>query len=494
MSRAKLLLSVVILVSAAALDAAAECRPQIAGKAQSGPNMYAIIGLANPTPFTISDRGAKSFTTFGTAATTSVGYARLQADAGSTTPAGYLVFSVNQNGVLISEATVPATRPVQSGRIYAEVAGSVNTGLAIVNPSTSPAAVSFYFTDSNGQNFGQGSFTLNPNTQIARFLNESPFMGAGTIRGTLTFTSSVPVGVIAIRGLTNERGEFLITTLPVADVTVAPTAGFLFPHYADGGGWTTQVVLVNTTDSTITGSVDFLGTGGSTSSYSIAPRSSQRVVTSGAGSVIQAGAVRVTPAAGNAAPSGLSIFSFKSNGVTVTEAGVPVLRASQSFRMYEIECGDHPGELQTGIAIANPSTTNAATVTLDMSDLNGVSTGKTSTLTIPPSGHFSAFMTQLPGFESLGWPFHGVLRISTTSSSGVSVVGIRGHVNTRQDFLVTTSTPSDESVAGSTSETIFADLADGGGYSTEFILFSGSNGQSSSGTLRFFTQSGAPLN
>jgi len=66
--------------------------------------------------------------------------------------------------------------------------------------------------------------------------------------------------VIAIRGLTNERGEFLITTLPVADVNVAPTAGFLFPHYADGGGWTTQVVLVNTTDSTISGSVEFLGT------------------------------------------------------------------------------------------------------------------------------------------------------------------------------------------------------------------------------------------
>jgi len=494
MSGAKLLLSVVILVSAAALDAAAaHCGPPT-GKDQSGPNTYAIIGLANPTPFTISDRGATSYSTNGTSTTTAVGYARLQPDAGSTTPAGYLVFSFKQNGVLISEATVPAARPVQSGRIYAEVAGSVNTGLAVVNPNTTPANVSFYFTDSNGQNFGQGSFTLDPGTQIARFLNEAPFMGAGTIRGTLTFSSSVPVGVIAIRGLTNERGEFLITTLPVADVNVAPTAGFLFPHYADGGGWTTQVVLVNTTDSTISGSVEFLGTGGTTSPYSIAARSSQRVVTSGAGSVTQTGAVRITPAAGTAAPSGLSIFSFRSGGVTVTEAGVPVLRASQSFRMYEIECGDHPGELQTGIAIANPSTTSTATVTLEMTDLNGAAAGRTSTLTIPPGGHVSTFTTQLAGFESLGWPFHGVLRISTTSSSGVSVVGIRGHNNSRGDFLVTTSTPSDESTATSTSEAIFPDLADGGGYSTEFILFSGSSGQSSRGTLRFFTQSGAQLN
>jgi hypothetical protein len=396
--------------------------------------------------------------------------------------------------VLISEATVPASRPVQSGRIYAEVAGPVNTGLAIVNPNATPATVSFYFTDSNGQNFGQGSFTLDPNTQIARFLSEAPFAGSGSIRGTLTFSSSVPVGVVAIRGFTNERGEFLITTLPVADVNNSTTAGFLFPHYADGGGWTTQVVLVNTTDSTVSGSVQFLGTGGAMSAYSIAPRSSQRIVTSGSGSTAVAGAVRVTPDANNPAPSGLSIFSYKKGGVTVSEAGVPVLRAAQSFRMYEIECGSYPGQLQTGIAIANPSTTSAATVTLELSELSGASAGKTSTLTIPPSGHISGFMTQFPGFESIEWPFHGVVRISTTSPTGVTVVGIRGRYNSRQDFLVTTSTPSDESVAASSSEAIFADLVDGGGYSTEFILFSGSAGQSSSGTLRFFTQSGASLN
>jgi hypothetical protein len=36
-------------------------------------------------------------------------------------------------------------------------------------------------------------------------------------------------------------------------------------------------------------------------------------------------------------------------------------------------------------------------------------------------------------------------------------------------------------------------LVDGGGYTTEFILFSGSAGQTFSGTLQFFTQSGAAL-
>ena len=37
-------------------------------------------------------------------------------------------------------------------------------------------------------------------------------------------------------------------------------------------------------------------------------------------------------------------------------------------------------------------------------------------------------------------------------------------------------------------------VAIGGGYTTEFVLFSGSAGEMSSGSLQFFTQSGASLN
>jgi hypothetical protein len=39
-------------------------------------------------------------------------------------------------------------------------------------------------------------------------------------------------------------------------------------------------------------------------------------------------------------------------------------------------------------------------------------------------------------------------------------------------------------------EWLFPHLADGGGYTTQFILFSGTAGQSSSGTLGFIDQSG----
>ena len=82
-----------------------------------------------------------------------------------------------------------------------------------------------------------------------------------------------------------------------------------------------------------------------------------------------------------------------------------------------------------------------------------------------------------------------VLRISGPS---VAVVGLRGRYNQRGDFLITTTSPVDEAAPASTDEFVFAHLASGGGYSTQFILYSGSAG-ATSGTVRFFDQSGQPL-
>jgi len=113
-----------------------------------------------------------------------------------------------------------------------------------------------------------------------------------------------------------------------------------------------------------------------------------------------------------------------------------------------------------------------------------------STLTIPPLGHTAAFVKQFPGFESIPYPFRGVLRISTTSSSGIAVIGLRVEYNALGDFLIATSMPVNEAAAPSPAAALFPHFVEGGGYTTEFVLFSGSAGQTSSGTLRFFTAVG----
>jgi hypothetical protein len=212
---------------------------------------------------------------------------------------------------------------------------------------------------------------------------------------------------------------------------------------------------------------------------------------------VQSGSVKLTPAAGSRTPVGLCIFSFRKNNVTVSEAGVPAIRAGAAFRLYAEASGffntQQVGSAQTGVAIVNAGSTTA-TVNFELTRLSGESTGLTGVVTIPPNGQTARFLTQIAGFEDIQAPFQGVLRISSTSSpAGIAVVGLRGRYNERGDFLVTTTQPWDESTPAPTTEQFFPHFADGGGYTTQFILFNGSTDQSSAGSLRFFNQSGQSL-
>ena len=444
-----------------------------------------------------------------------VGYGRIRADAGANTPSGIAIFQFRDSeGVLISEAGVPATAPVQEGRIFAEVNGPVNTGLAIANPNDMPATIQFYFTDSRGGNFGRGSFELGAHQQIAKFLDQPPFNGGSAVLGTFTFISSVPIAAVALRGFTNEAGEFLMTTLPVAPLLSPPSpfspptdTTVYFPHFADGSGWVTQVILVNPTDRTITGTARFLGPGsdmaaaspvvvtlddgrtGSGFDYSIPPRSSRRFTTSNPPGSLSVGTVRATPNRGNAAPSGLVVFSYTSGGKTRAEAGVATLPKGSAFRVYVETSGmpEQAGSIRSGLAIANAGDTSN-TVTLELTRLDGSLADAPATIALPPSGQVARFLDQL---FSLPDDFSGVLRV--TSTAEIAVIGLRLRVNERGEIKITTTPPSDETGASTVGDTFFPHLADSGGWSTQFILFSGTAGQSSSGILSFFDPAGTPL-
>ena len=465
-------------------------------------------GPAGTESFSFPDLGGWFATSSGTEETVRVGYGRISADVGSTTPSGIAIFQYRDSqGVLIAEASVPATELIQEGRIFAEVEGPVNTGLAIANPNDVLATIDFYFTDTTGTRFPSGSFELPAYEQIAKFLNQEPFNetlpDGSPVLGTFTFESSVPIAVIAIRGLSNEADEFLMTTLPVAPLSPASEETVYIPHFAAGGGWVTQVILVNPTDSTITGTVGFLGPGsdtiaaspvvltlddGSTGSnfdYSIHPRSSQRFTTSNPFGALNSGSVRATPNSGNAAPSGLIIFSYAPAGKTLSESGVPALPKGSGFRVY-VEASQ-VGSINTGLAITNTADTSN-TVTLEVTRLDGSLAVAPATLALPPSGQVARFLNDI---FSLPDNFFGVLRV--TSTADVAIVALRLRVNAKGEIKVTTLAPSNEMDPATSAETFFPHIADSGGWSTQFILFSGAAGQASSGTLTFIDASGQPL-
>jgi hypothetical protein len=451
--------------------------------------------------YTLVDRGGVSLITDGVGTTPQAGYTRIQPGAGSTTPAGVAIFGSRTGGVLVSETGVPATPALSEGRIYAEVIGNtVNTGLAIANPNGSAVDISFYFTDSTGTDSGFGTIQIPANGQITKFLNQDPFFSPGSFLGTFSFSASLPVGVVALRSYINSKGDFLMSTLPVINTTLPANTGTqVLPHFADGGGWVTSILLVNPTSTAMSGTIQFTDDAGGTvtlggqTTYSIARRTSQRVPTPGSGS-LTSGAVRIIPTGGGAAPTPLVIFTYKPLGDVVSEAGVPTLSGT-AFRMYAESSGTdgQAGNIQTGIAIANNGAT-AANVTFELTNLNGSTTGlpAPATISVPGSGHTGKFLAQI--FPSVPNPFKGVLRI--TSASAISVVGLRARYNERgtaEAFIITTTPPTLETAPASSTESLFPHLVNGGGYTTQFVLFSGTAGQASSGNLRFFKPDGSSL-
>jgi hypothetical protein len=444
-----------------------------------------------------------SVTTRGDSPSAATGYVRIQPASGSRLGSGFAIYGLRVGGVLVSETAVQASPPLQRGRIYAESGSATRTGLAIANPNDQDVTVSFFFTDRNGIDGNRGSLIVPGRSQIARFLDEGPFNG-DTFTGTFTFEATMPVAALALRGYLNERSEFLMTTLPVAQPTSSSIGPVAIPQFADGAGWTTSVFLVNPTDLLISGSAEFFSPGSPTTagqalnmvvngqsgrafSYNIPPRSSAVLETAGgAFDAVQSGWIKITPGSGTSSPVSLAIFRLRSGSVVVSETGVIGTTGGSSFNVYVESSGD----LKSGLALTNPSI-NQVTVSLDLVTLAGVPSGLTSTLVVPAQGQLARFVTELRGFENLPGPFQGILRIRSTSAP-LSVIGLRGHINERGDFLMAPTPPLNNDVPASTEEFVIPHFIDGGGYTTQFVLFSGS-GSSNSGTLSFLDKNGRPL-
>jgi hypothetical protein len=167
------------------------------------------LGGSAQISFTLADGGAASPSTDGSPSNLGVGYATIQINSGNVVAAGIAVLGFRTNGTLVSEVGVPISPLLITGRIYTEVIGQINTGVAIANPSNRTATISFFFTDKSGVDFGAGVIVIPPYGQISKFLDQDPFNSGGNVQGSLSFSSDVPISVIAIRGLINERGDFL---------------------------------------------------------------------------------------------------------------------------------------------------------------------------------------------------------------------------------------------------------------------------------------------
>lgn len=147
----------------------------------------------------------------------------------------------------------------------------VNTGIAVVNPGSATANVAYTLRNIHRDAITTGHGTIAAGKHIACFIHEfkdkvapdfnlPPDFQNTTQFGSLEMTSDQPISVLALRGTTNQRHDFLITATPVADLTKPiSNSPVYFPQFVDGGGYTTSLILLNTTSVTETGSLSDYG-------------------------------------------------------------------------------------------------------------------------------------------------------------------------------------------------------------------------------------------
>jgi hypothetical protein len=381
-----------------------------------------------------------------------------------------------------------------------DIAGPVNTGVAMANPSDQDATISYYFTGSGGANFGAGSFTIPARHQVATFLTEPPF-SVTSLTGTFTFSSSIPVAAVALRNFVNQRNEVLTTTMPVSPVGTAVGGRMLvFPVLGNVTQFNPQVILVNPADTPLSGNIQFLGaakngssplirvrangTLASTFNYSIPPRSAFRLsALRESGTPI--GSVRINPSS-TTVPSAMAVLTYLNGATTVSTTGVTALPGANAVRMYAESSGAFgtSQSAQTAVSIVNRST-SGVTAQLELFHIDGTPAGSSTSVNVRANGQIARLLTEL--FPQLSSPFRGVLRIRAPSP--LSAVAVRGKYNERSELLVTAIPAYDESTPQTPAD--LPHFVTGGGYSTQLILLS--TGPAHTGSLQLMSQEGVPL-
>jgi hypothetical protein len=469
--------------------------------------VYATAGNLGET-YSYVANGGVSFSTL-SAQDSSLRVNQLQVTPGQGTgfPAGLAIVRATGSRGVISTAGLSLSGGIRAGSLYAdmsaatEVSEAVRTGIALANPSTQDAQVSFFFTDANGLEIKSGMYTLLANHQISGFLDESPFNGPPAFSGTFTFASSAPISAIGTRSLTRRNGEFLLQSLPIAQGSSVGTSSFL-PAFVDGGGWSTEVILTNNSSALQVGKVQFWGHGspgvpatvvemtvnGATASsfnYSLPPRSVVRMVTAGARPEMNTGSIRVTTTgAAGGVPDAVALITSRNTGGTVSQASFAAQPTGTAYRMY-VETSADPAWVSSSVAIAN-SSDSPNTLNLELTKLDGTPVTSTS-ITLPANGQIAQFIGELfPGLQS---GFKGLLRVS--SSAPIGFTGFRCMSNSSGDFIFASTPPQNETASQPSGGLAFPLIAAGAGYDTQVVLF-GQSGQAGSGDMLFVSRDGVP--
>jgi hypothetical protein len=466
------------------------------------------------TPVVVPDHGGIAIATVGSSNQVQFAHATLEVPAGAKRPAGMALLDLRQSGAEVGEAAFPLLPFITDARVYVNESGGQATNVSIVNPSTDPVDLNFFLTDRTGAQSNFGGITIPAKSSFAQPVTAAPFFLPANAAGTLAFSTTAPVAALAFRTITESNSSILLSYLPLINPFETETRITTIPQYTSDLTWGSGFMLVNNTDTQMSGVIRFYSTGGdqtdpSLSStpvevtldrgnftevpYNLAPQASDSFNTNGVETTI-AGYAQVIPDAGTFTPFVSNLLTYAANGVGSMHAIVEAQVPANDFRLYTEYSGDFEHSenrtIVTSFSLSNPSNT-PTDVTLTLVRMDGTSTGLSTTFTLAAQGHISNFVHRLAGFSSMPNPFQGVMLVHATGP-GVVALGMRERLSENGSLVGTTTGPIKEN-PGSGTTVIFPHVLDGGGYGTRFILLADSSGTGTSATLNFANENGDPV-
>jgi hypothetical protein len=389
----------------------------------------------NPSLTSLSlPAGASLFLrTQGTAGQVTQGWGEVDGGSGVV---GYAIFTSKNGNSPAQDATAPAVLAASRILVPFDNTTGLLSAIAVVNPGASPILIQANIRTTDGLTIS-GTLPLLPAKGQSTFVMPTQFAGTAGKRGLAEFF--VQTGSFSMISL-RFNPDSAFTSSPVyfqsgQPIVGAPTTGgpggspqtLVIPQVADGGGWSTTIVLTNTTTSNLTGALNFrvAGAGGATagwnlpfrdnantSNLSIPAGSTLFLQTQGNASTVSQGWAELTADAGVV---GYAIFTSRNPGRPAQD-GTATAVSSSSRLLIPF---DNTSDLVTAVALVNPGN-NSQTVSVNIRTSDGT-TSTDGSINLPSRGQIAVAMpSQFPataGKRGLA-EFH-------VSSGAIALVALR---------------------------------------------------------------------
>jgi len=377
---------------------------------------------------------------------------------------------------LISQTAAPAPQVSTRSLVFTEARDGANTTLFVANPGDQQVTVDFVLQALRGRE-RSASMSLPAGGSLS--INVTELMETRSATGALTVTSSAPVAVTAWVEVENRHGEKLLNSLPV--VRGDQVASSVLPNLMAGGGYESEVVLLNASSELSQGNLLLFDEDGqelTSRSYSINPGGVLVWEVPRAG-VIPSSRYAITQNTSGSSPALAALVKRSDDGLittttiesfnSVTHARIPLNTMPDLIR--------HRRDINMQLTIANPGLI-AATVRFILRDLDGniVDRLEQSLLGgLQRSFSFSGLFNRQQ--------FAGTVAIASDHNIGVSA---QLHtVNLRGDEILT-ELPV---LSGASTGKVVYPYLDGAGISTEMIISAGDETELQT-RLEFFTPNG----